>query len=267
MNGQTKITGTSIQKGSNIWQGQVISYYATGVKKDIGTYSSGWPSGTMLQYYPNGKLYCVKEFFSESLPQTGNNIGPNHRLYYLVRTCNDSTGKATLQNSNGHFISYTEDFKKIFEQGDVKNGEREGVWTGRVDNKDSVTFTEQYTHGNLIEGKSFKNGQTFAYLQREVTPQFTGGEAAFYRFLSSNILYPSNAKRNNIQGRVFVSFVVERDGNLTDIKVLRTPSDDLGFETVRVLNMSPEWVPGKQYGIPVRVQYTVPVNFSLGASY
>jgi len=98
----------------------------------------------------------------------------------------------------------------------------------------------------------------------EISPNFPGGEEAFAKFLTSHIKYPAMARDNNIQGRAFISFVVERDGSLTDIKIVRDPGSGLGEEAVRVLKISPHWKPGIQNGKPVRVSYTVPVNFSLG---
>jgi protein TonB len=97
----------------------------------------------------------------------------------------------------------------------------------------------------------------------EINPTFPGGEEAFGKFLRDHIRYPAVAKENNTQGRVFIQFVVERDGSLTDLKILRDPGSGLGDEAMRVLKISPHWKPGIQNGKPVRVQYTVPVNFSL----
>lgn len=97
----------------------------------------------------------------------------------------------------------------------------------------------------------------------EINPSFPGGEAAFGKFLQNHIRYPAIAKENNITGRVFIQFVVERDGSLTDMKILRDPGSGLGDEALRVLKSSPKWTAGIQNGKPVRVQFTVPVNFSL----
>jgi len=98
----------------------------------------------------------------------------------------------------------------------------------------------------------------------EINPEYPGGEGAFGKFLQKNIHYPTFAKENNIQGKVYVQFIVERDGSLTDISVVREPGSGLGDEAMRVLKMSPHWKPGIQNGKPVRVQYTVPINFTLG---
>ncbi len=98
----------------------------------------------------------------------------------------------------------------------------------------------------------------------EINPEYPGGEGAFGKFLQKNINYPIIAKENNIQGKVYLQFIVERDGSLTDIAIVREPGSGLGDEAKRVLKMSPHWKPGIQNGKPVRVQYTIPVNFTLG---
>ena len=99
----------------------------------------------------------------------------------------------------------------------------------------------------------------------EVEPVPQGGMDAFYSYLGKNIRYPSLDKKFGIQGRVVAQFVVEKDGSLTDIKIIRTPSNTLANETIRVLKLSPNWTPGLQNDSPVRVQYTIPLNFSMDA--
>ena len=81
--------------------------------------------------------------------------------------------------------------------------------------------------------------------------------------MSKTIRYPAVARENNVQGRVILTFVVERDGSLTDIKVSRGIGDGCDEEAVRVLKASPHWKPGIQNGRPVRVQYSVPIVFAL----
>jgi len=97
----------------------------------------------------------------------------------------------------------------------------------------------------------------------EQEPTFAGGIEKFYAFLRNNIHYPAVAKENNVQGKVFVSFVVEKDGTLTDIKVVRSLGSGTDEEAVRVLRNSPKWKPGIQNGRPVRVAYTMPISFTL----
>jgi protein TonB len=99
----------------------------------------------------------------------------------------------------------------------------------------------------------------------EQAPTFPGGDGAFGKYLGKNIRYPAIARENNVQGRVVLTFVVERDGSLTDIKVLRSLGSGTDEEAVRVLKASPKWKPGIQNGRPVRVQYSIPVNFTLAS--
>jgi len=102
------------------------------------------------------------------------------------------------------------------------------------------------------------------YTAVEIQPEFPGGEAGFAKFLQKTIRYPATAKQNRIQGKVYVQFVVEKDGSITDIKVIREPGSGTGDEAVRVMKLSPKWIPGKLNGQPVRVQFTLPIDFSLG---
>jgi len=97
----------------------------------------------------------------------------------------------------------------------------------------------------------------------EQVPEFPGGLEAFSKYLSKNIRYPAVARENGTQGRVILSFVCERDGSLTDIKVARGIGDGCDEEAVRVIKNSPKWKPGIQNGRPVRVAYSVPISFTL----
>ena len=97
----------------------------------------------------------------------------------------------------------------------------------------------------------------------EEMPSFPGGAVALNAFLSSNTKYPVVAQENGVQGRVIVGFVVERDGSISDVKVLRSVDPSLDREATRVVKSMPKWTPGKQNGSTVRVKYTVPVVFRL----
>ena len=98
----------------------------------------------------------------------------------------------------------------------------------------------------------------------ETVPEFPGGLDAFRHFLVTNLRYPKTAFTSHKQGRVIVSMVVEKDGTLNEVKMARGVSDDLDAEAMRVIKLSPKWSPGTQNGKPVRVPYSVPINFTLG---
>ena len=97
----------------------------------------------------------------------------------------------------------------------------------------------------------------------EEQPQPNGGMKAFYDYVGQNLKYPTRASRMGIEGRVFVEFIVEKDGSLTDIKVARGIGGGCDEEAVRVIESSPKWNPGKQRGRPVRVRMVIPIYFQL----
>ncbi len=97
----------------------------------------------------------------------------------------------------------------------------------------------------------------------EQMPQFPGGDAALMKYLSSHINYPPMAAENNVQGKVILQFVVEKDGRVGEVKIARSVDKDLDKEAIRVVKSLPKFTPGRQNGYPVRVWYTLPVNFKL----
>ena len=101
------------------------------------------------------------------------------------------------------------------------------------------------------------------YVVVEQMPEFPGGDKELYQFIADNLKYPAEAKEKGIKGRVFVNFIVEPDGSVSDIRVLRGIGGGCDEEAVRVVESMPKFKPGIQNGEAVRVSYTVPVNFKL----
>ena len=97
----------------------------------------------------------------------------------------------------------------------------------------------------------------------EQMPQFPNGAAALMKFLSENVRYPEEAHKAGVQGRVIANFVVEKDGSITNAKVFKSVSPELDAEALRVICSMPNWTPGMHNGKPVRVKYTIPINFKL----
>ncbi|MBO4689648.1 MAG: energy transducer TonB [Paludibacteraceae bacterium] len=98
----------------------------------------------------------------------------------------------------------------------------------------------------------------------EKMPEFQGGTQALFKYLSENVKYPANAQENGIQGRVICQFVVNKNGSIVDVEVVRSGGDpSLDEEAIRVIKAMPKWIPGKQRGKNVRVKYSLPVNFKL----
>lgn len=102
----------------------------------------------------------------------------------------------------------------------------------------------------------------------EKMPQFPGGQENMYTFLKNNLQYPADAKQKNLEGTVYITFVIDKDGSLENIKVLRGVKNapSLDEEAARVIGKMPKWIPGTQNDKPVRVQFNLPIKFSLGKS-
>jgi outer membrane transport energization protein TonB (TC 2.C.1.1.1) len=97
----------------------------------------------------------------------------------------------------------------------------------------------------------------------EVMPQFPGGNEALMFFLSKNMKYPQDAAKNKIEGRALVSFIVEADGSISSVKMVKEVYPSIDAEAVRVVKSMPKWIPGRQKGKAVRVRFVLPLNFKL----
>jgi protein TonB len=106
-----------------------------------------------------------------------------------------------------------------------------------------------------------KNQKVFDIVEQ--MPEYPGGQAALFEYLSKNIKYPADAEKKKVEGKVFVTFVVDTDGKITDVSLMRKVFPSLDAEAIRVISAMPNWIPGKQKGQVVRVKYTVPIMFRL----
>jgi TonB family protein len=111
--------------------------------------------------------------------------------------------------------------------------------------------------------RSEQEPKVFDFVSIETPPSFPGGMNKFYEYLSKNVKYPKEAQNNNIQGKVFLSFIVEQDGTIADVQVVRRLGGGTDEEAVRLLQESPKWVPGILNGKTVRVKYNIPISFTL----
>ncbi len=134
-----------------------------------------------------------------------------------------------------------------------------------VNQQSKVTPTSQVVKANAEAQVTDESAPQSKKVYRSVDqmPQFPGGEAGLMRYLQSNINYPANAAMNNIGGRVILQFVVEKDGHIGEVKVVRSIDPEIDAEAVRVVKSLPDFIPGRQDGEPVAVWYTIPVSFKV----
>ena len=127
---------------------------------------------------------------------------------------------------------------------------------------DFAEFDDNTDFVQTVEVKEEVVEEDQPFLIAETMPSFQGGDLNTFRaWVQQNVRFPQIALENGIQGRVVLSFVIEKDGRLTNIQVLQTPDRSLSEEAIRVLSKSPKWSPGKQRNQAVRVKYTLPVDF------
>lgn len=115
----------------------------------------------------------------------------------------------------------------------------------------------------VIAAPKVEEEQPVSIAMVEQKPEFPGGEAAMYKWLSENIVYPSAASEEGVQGRVVVEFVVGKDGSISNVRIVRPRHPALDKEALRVVKAMPKWMPGRNNGQPVKVTYTLPVTFKL----
>jgi len=130
---------------------------------------------------------------------------------------------------------------------------------GNIDTLECELHTYSYDRSNFSYYKQPKEVFTVV----ESMPEFPGGMKNLMNFIGDNIRYPTEALNNNEQGRVYINFVVEKDGSISNAKVLRGVSPSIDAEALRLINSLPNWKPGMQRGEPVRVAYNIPVKFSI----
>jgi len=122
-----------------------------------------------------------------------------------------------------------------------------------------VDTDQSLTKSETVE----KEEEEIVFVMVEDMPQFPGGDKALMTWISKNVEYPKIAQKNGIEGRVYIDFVVTKDGDVKQVKLARSASPSLDAEAIRVISNMPKWKPGKQRGQNVNVQYTIPINFAL----
>lgn len=158
---------------------------------------------------------------------------------------------------------------KIAEVLNIVDNETELV-EEEVETSEEVNQAISTTHGTGAAASTGPTGPVVEVVEDETiyqiveeNPSFPGGDAACMKWLAENIKYPSICVEQGIQGRVIATFVVNKDGSIVDIEIVRSPDPYLSKEAERVLKLMPRWKPGKQRGKPVRVKFSLPVMFRL----
>ena len=204
---------------------------------DIGTLASD----ASLSEQDDGKTFKMRGIVKDK--ETGDPI-----VGAIIQIANSKAG--TVTDLDGAFSI------------DVKKGDAvAAAYVGYA--SDVIVVKEKQDSYVFVLEKDGSAGKDKTYDVVEVMPQFPGGSAAMMQYLMKNIRYPEESFKNNIQGRVIVSFTVGKDGSISDAHIMRHISPQLDAEALRVINTMPNWTPGMQDGKPVAVKYAVPVTFRI----
>lgn len=125
----------------------------------------------------------------------------------------------------------------------------------------AMAFSGMGLMAQNVDSKDTQEDEIFMIV--EAMPSFPGGQEALAEYVQENLKYPESARENGIQGRVFVNFVVEKDGSISNVKISRGLGGECDKEAMRVVQSMPKWIPGTQRGKAVRVSYIIPIVFKL----
>lgn len=229
-NGNIQMTGVYKDKKMSKEDGTFTFYYLDGGKRDEFVYESGEKNGPYRAWHENGQIKQAGSYYQDL--------------------------------EEGEWVSYFED-GGLDSRGIYKGGAKEGTWIWYYENGQKSAEVE-YASGTMISESYWnEDGTPTNAEEANRMPHFIGGEEARLKYLNENIKYPLEARISGIQGRVFVTFIVERDGSVTNVRLLRGIGGGCDEEAIRVIKNMPEWVPGTERGKPVRVQYNMPILFHL----
>lgn len=211
----------------------------------------------ITSWHDNGQLYAILE----SHEKKGTVV---HEVY-------DRSGTQLVKEGNGWAVlaGTPNNYRNVYEQGQVVETRKTGRWVGRYADS-TLLFEEFYEQGVLKKGKAFLDDKQIEYYTEFATQaQFPGedGKMEMYRFMGKNIRYPIEAARNNITGRVLVTFLIHEDGSSSDFVIEQSADKRLDQEALRVAKlMNGKWQPAMLKGRPIVVRYNLPVGFNVQSS-
>ena len=248
--GKIQMIGKSLNKEFLQKNGDFIYYYENGNKEKMLKYDSSIPVGKLYQWHENGSKKLAGEYF----PHKDKMIKSELKIYQYWNK--DNVQKVT--DGNGTYEDYDDQFKATA-TGEVKNGSRHGEWIG-TSLKHKISFKEVYENGKLISGESTDSLETKRTYEKVIqNPEPIGGMANFNRHISKKYRFPSDlVVHANVL--IVLSFIIDKDGSVQDIRVRQSARKDLDDEAIRILKSYDKWKPGYFRGLPVKVSFNLPMQ-------
>ncbi|MFY7672244.1 TonB family protein [Tenacibaculum sp. MEBiC06402] len=229
-----------------------IIFHMNGNKLAEGYREKGRNYGLWTYWYDNGQKKEEKRFFKHKA--LAKKIKDPEILSFW-----DKNGNQTIENGNGTYLTIKD---STTTKGFYKNGLKHGKFL-KTKNEKKV-YEEYYKNGKLKQGKSWdKNGKEFSYKQGFKTPQYPGGQKAIAKHIIKNINIPDYAYQNDISGRVILMFKINKVGNISNIRVVKSLCKPCDQEAVRVIRLMKKWKPGESRGQKIKVNYTLPITYNV----
>jgi hypothetical protein len=241
MEGHSKTIDDSKKEGEHVF------YYENGSKKSKVNYIQSIKIGKEIIFYENGSKKMELEYFEF---QKNSPINVKLNQYW------NPHGEQLVINGNGLYDDKGEGYS---DSGEIKNGIKEGVWTGEFNKK--YKYTEEYKKGVLISGISIdENKKQSKYKTLESKPEPKGGIQNFYQYIGKNFIIPKGLE--SLKGKIITTFMVNKEGKIVELKTTQSLLELLDQEAIRVISSFPQWTPGKQRGQNVRVLYSIPITLA-----
>ena len=245
--GHQKMGGISTLKDNYKYTGVVMHFFENDTIMSKTLYEDGIPLGNFFSWYENGKKEIEGEYVANPFSKNKEQVLKVHHFW-------DENGVQKVIDGNG---VYTEKQANFQAKGEIKNGLKTGIWTG-VDKKYKISFSDEYEDGKFISGVSKDDNLIEkSYTEIHDRPSPKKGIKHFYNFVGKKF---NTGRNTNVTGKIILTFIVNKNGAIDKIEVLRGIHPKFDKEAVRVLNLYADWEPGKYRGKPVDVRYSLPIT-------
>ncbi len=246
--GKVYMEGNTRSNKSLLQNGFITTYFENGNKKEEYYSDKGSIAGSQTAWYENGVKKYIKDYFKEK-----------NELISTVRINQfwDRNNVHKVIDGNGYF---EDEENQCYEKGMLQNGTKIGKWEG-TDKKFKITFKEDYENGKLIKGvctDSLSVEHFYTAVKENAKPR--KGYEHFYKYIGKKFKFTK--KTDGQSGKIILSFIVEKDGSISEIKVLRSAGEGLDKEAIRLIEAYPDWEPGKYRGRIARVIYSIPITIT-----
>lgn len=242
-----KMISSSLDRDIIRKEGQSVSFYENGTKESSVVYLNGEKTGKEYNWYDNGNLKSEFEYFKNE----------EKLVEFKINNYWNSQKEQKVALGNGDYEDIDENGNE--ERGKVKNGFPDGTWKGK-NRKSKYTFVENYENGKLISGVSTDSlniQHPYTILLQKPTPK--KGMDSFYNYIGMTMYFPHEA-RNKVSGKIFVSFIVDKEGKLVEPRILKGIGYGLDESAIKVIKYAKNWNPGLKRGIPARFLYSLPIT-------